>query len=576
MMNEKAVAAASPMHGTAVVIPGPVANIEGRHAHGVAWSCPAALGASETGGLSCVLVVASAVGGGETVASTLGARFAAEQAEKHLRGAVDAWRAAGSGPGTAGALLEQARRATVAAWAETAHRHHARTRRAPASAVRDVEPNLEPYDAVVAAAAVVGNTVLALGVGSAQLAIFGQRGLTTSRSEDRPRESLARAARNEAGETPGWSAELCPHAEGLLQILLLTSASRDDPRTLAVAIPGAGHARSGGKPCQDAVVATRRDGVVLLSVADGHGDERYTHSDLGSRFAIDSVREVFETNAEAIRAEVAATPVRENRGTKLARRLAAAVLAGWYARIRDYLDMGDARTTAPPGDGFDPRVATFGTTFLTAIAWRDGVLCLRVGDGDILIVDQHGPRRVFPLPEKQFGNATASLASAPRSERSVHDLAEVAVVPARPKLVLVCSDGVSDPYFPAEVDAERDGRASALAERWGSVALENVIRQGFDGWAKCLPPILGQLSSASTFDDVSVAVAWWPEPAVAPALADWAAQQVTPLDGDWGAWAQDLPRRVAEWASSFESLRELSLAVAAVKAAPEQTTSQEG
>jgi hypothetical protein len=277
------------------------------------------------------------------------------------------------------------------------------------------------------------------------------------------------------------------------------------------------------------------------------------------------VREAVQNQRDAISAEFSQTAARETAAQKLGRRLAQAVLAGWYSRVRAYSNLDIEQTQGAPPEGYDPRVTTFGTTFLAALAVRDIVLCLRVGDGDILVVDDQGPKRVFPLPEKEFGNATESLSFTPSSERSVHDLMELRVLTVRPRLVLVCSDGVSDPYFPAEVESEKKGIESELAHRWGALALENIRSKGWEKWGTELPSLLAELSSIGSFDDVSVAAAWWPEFGPSSSLADWAPTQVNQIrEKSWDGWVRGLPRALSEWAVAQPGIVELSFAITAL------------
>ncbi|HJN74287.1 MAG TPA: protein phosphatase 2C domain-containing protein [Myxococcota bacterium] len=59
----------------------------------------------------------------------------------------------------------------------------------------------------------------------------------------------------------------------------------DRPRLTALAIPGAIHLVRGGLVCQDAIRTWQGMEGQVIAIADGHGHQRYTHSDVGARLA---------------------------------------------------------------------------------------------------------------------------------------------------------------------------------------------------------------------------------------------------------------------------------------------------
>jgi hypothetical protein len=554
------------IHATALVVAGPVLIAAGHQAGGEARCL--ALPTPAGSGRPVLLATSSPVDGGSSLTASMGARFAAEAAERALADAVKMWL---EGAPNVGYLLDVARDALVKEWADRVREDDRLRRDRRGSGARSHEVDFGPYDATVAAAVVVNGKLLAIGVGHGSLAILDEAGLAlhvAPEQELHPTLSQTVAERLVDGRpsgwvVPGWSRHKDVPVTTGGRLAVTTAAFAPPPCTLAVSLSGAGHLRRHDKPCQDSALAQHHNGLVLLSVADGHGDDRYTHADLGSRFATDAFREVVLRQLESIRDQLSS--IREGRNDALAgevgRRLAQAALLAWYARVRTYLRLNGVE------DQFDPAMATFGTTLLGVLVWRDLVLCLRLGDGEVLVMDgQRKAHRVFPLPEKEFSNATESLSFVPDGRRSLADRVEVQVLRGRPRLVLVCSDGVSDSYFAGDKQAEAENRESLLARKWAAGPYETISAHGWKRWADELPALLNRVSITGTFDDVSVAAAWWPDPPAAPWPAPWEPGALKAgSDAGWSSWAETLPSVLFEWMKPEGRPTEVSLAIAALE-----------
>jgi hypothetical protein len=316
----------------------------------------------------------------------------------------------------------------------------------------------------------------------------------------------------------------------------------DVSELLAVSLPGMSHVLGGGTPCQDAAWArTDASGRRILAVSDGHGAERYLHSDVGARIAVGVVHDllpsVVPTEREPTHAELESS----------IHRIRAALLNEWNRRVRLHHHVWAASEAADPGarnnddvDGsYEDAVRSYGATLLGVVVYREWLVAVQLGDGDIVCVEQ-GPdgavgRRLFGAAEKPIDSATASLASPGALgsfERRVMrfdpgaqplDAAPVGDEGAseglsRLRLVLLATDGVSDPYIPEDEKARAAARARHEVEVkevfptvWGTGIVKELDEQGdFDRWALRLPGLLARLSTYSG-DDVSVAVAFWPQ-----------------------------------------------------------------
>lgn len=540
--------------GTAAVIPGAAAINRGQLTSGaaqfqIAETIEVDASSKRTWQLMAAASPAHTAGSFE---GALGARFAAEIALESMR----TWLASAHAFDPTGAELAAQRAALISNWRERVARCDEQT----ALKAHGVSAPYA-YDARVAVVAVSERSVVYVTVGAAKLVLLDASGTIVSTCVDTTTssESLASACGD----------RLTPAAVGCMELaqdgyLTLLTVSRT-VKLAAVALPGAGHLRDHGKVCQDAALAFAQGDLQVLVVADGHGDVKYTHSDLGAQFAAHAVREIVirEANAfrEALSPHVGASEwERRRRAENFAKRLATAVRARWYEHVGSYLALKDPRFSRATLDhGFDRAMSAFGTTLLVALIWRDVVVSLRIGDGDIIVVSD-GPRRLFRSPEKQFSNVTDSLATPVMQEQGGCETIDVEL--GCPRLVLLCSDGVSDPYVPAEAAAERQEKPSPLAEKWGAFPLQQC-ETDWSAWIAGLPRTLARLSSEASFDDVAIAVAWWPA-LTPPRFNTWAPQRPLPSRSGWLPWVQELGVSLADWAAADAGLEELSFAMCIV------------
>lgn len=335
----------------------------------------------------------------------------------------------------------------------------------------------------------------------------------------------------------------------------------DAVHVAAVSLPGVTHVLGGGTACQDASwVAAYPGGLRVLAVSDGHGSSRYVNSDVGARLAVSVVHEllprIFGQDLENSHRRLRAS----------ANHLRPSVVNEWNRRVR----LHDAifGTSEPIDDdalrrvdgGHDDAVRAYGATIL-GVAVKDGwMVSMQLGDGDIVRVSHEGERacceRVFVGQDKRIDSATASLASkdaatpenfqievkrfdvahedvATRGEHGVAGEAEAEQRPeAALRLVLLATDGVSDPYIPADADARAAGREEVFPVVWGGRVLEEIDTQGgFERWARRIAETVARVGEVSG-DDVSIAACWWPSRAPTPTLRPAEATQPSRVDPD--------------------------------------------
>jgi Protein phosphatase 2C len=208
-----------------------------------------------------------------------------------------------------------------------------------------------------------------------------------------------------------------------------------------------------GRPNQDSVASRAIAGAtgVVVAVADGHGHGRHFRSATGSELAVGTACAV----VDQIVAEGHPSPWRAEQAGTLRDMLPEAILAQWRESVaRDiaaspYTDE-ELATLEAAGDG--PEIP-YGATLLVALLAGDWLICVQIGDGDMLAVRPDG-RAWFPVGTDELldGYRTTSLCQpgALRSFRAAaHDLR------AEPLLALLLStDGygnaqVKDPWQPS-------------------------------------------------------------------------------------------------------------------------------
>ena len=294
---------------------------------------------------------------------------------------------------------------------------------------------------------------------------------------------------------------------------------------------GAAHRRQ-GKPCQDAALvrafrAASGETLQLLAVADGHGGARYRHSDVGSRLAC-------EQAAAAVEAALQQHPLADQSRWRrlLGRELPATVHAGWLEATASHWQQQPEAVEQP----FSP--LSYGCTLalvLLAPRWWGytglGDWDLVQVSGDPLASDPEASLISEEADPAAAGEATASLCLANAPQLCARRSSLRPLSGGGPAFTLLLStDGVRKS---CATDADFLSLSRHLA----------ALRQPQE-----LEPVLEQITSQGSGDDVSLAMAVW-EPA-SPGAASAAPKRPFPwraltasallLLGGAGAWLWQL------------------------------------
>lgn len=213
-------------------------------------------------------------------------------------------------------------------------------------------------------------------------------------------------------------------------------------------VPGASHVRTQTRN-QDAIDWLARYGghqpLIVLAVADGHGNPRYVRSYLGAQLAVQA--------AKTTLSDLAAESYRTGNlmaVKQLAEQQLPHLLVRWWQRAVDE-HLAATPFTADEVEQLgaavaaNPRLA-YGSTLVAALATNTYLLYVQLGDGDVVLVNAAGQPARPPLPrdERLFADATTSLCL-PDAWRAVRTyLQPLAGHP--PVLVMLATDGYANSF----------------------------------------------------------------------------------------------------------------------------------
>ena len=263
---------------------------------------------------------------------------------------------------------------------------------------------------------------------------------------------------------------------------------------------GSSHVRS-GLPNQDAIEywASPDGNTAVIAVADGHGSALCFRSEVGSRVAVTTAIEVFRKFATTIPSSQSVAAIGDRARAVLAEELT----QSWRAAVAG--DLAAKPFTAAEWaslaalEGWKgqqvvqrhPELA-YGSTILAVLATTSYVLCMQLGDGDILFVDSEGEtRRALPKEDEVVPKQTASLwrrDAAADFRVDVHDGSG-----DLPALIVAATDGYAESY-------KSDHDLTEIGRNYLAV----VRNQGFDKVEHRLASLLDQASCSGTGDDITI------------------------------------------------------------------------
>jgi serine/threonine protein phosphatase PrpC len=225
--------------------------------------------------------------------------------------------------------------------------------------------------------------------------------------------------------------------------------STKDTRAVFASVIGGSHVKS-GQPREDAVLSSkiRLQGgkeAVITALADGHGDPSYFRSERGSQLATWALNETVAEVALEVHGDPRAL-TEKLRTVEFKSR----VVTRWKTAVtndikRDPYD--EAVQALSEVDREKVRLnplRPYGSTLLGALKLEDQTVFFRLGDGDVVLVDDRG-KVSEPLPDdpNNVVNFTTSLC-----HKDAVDLLQVHVLShaAPPQAIMLSSDGLTNSY----------------------------------------------------------------------------------------------------------------------------------
>jgi serine/threonine protein phosphatase PrpC len=231
-----------------------------------------------------------------------------------------------------------------------------------------------------------------------------------------------------------------------------------------------------------------------VAVADGHGSAASFRSAAGATLAVQAALQTlgdfFQWHPDSAAATANATEI------------PADLIARWRTAIRDHLSgapftRDEVKALDRRGSEIAPDATArraYGSTVLGVLATRFYVLCLQLGDGDILMVSDRGNVvRPWSRDPRLLGVETTSLCGADAAAEM-----RVCIEPLAgnsPALVLLATDGYANSF-----------REDHGFLRIGGDLLEMIRQDGIEGVERDLETWLNEASELGSGDDITVAL----------------------------------------------------------------------
>ncbi len=280
------------------------------------------------------------------------------------------------------------------------------------------------------------------------------------------------------------------------------SGESDGWQILGASVRGASHRRK-GTPNEDAWGMWRSDDGVLAMgvVADGHGDSQSLRSHVGSRLAVEAMRQVVREQREIWRG------ASRSRAEQLAQRSVEMVVRRWRTLVaRDLMSNPlsphefDGEDVEHPAKVVLDPMRAYGTTLLAVVVTPRYFVLFGLGDGDLLIVGGDGScEPVFAEDERLVANETTSLCMSTSIDEFRFQVLERGGA-IRQELVLLCTDGVSNAF-----------RHLNGFYRLGTDLLEDLYNRCARDIERDLPQWLEDFSHQGSGDDVTLCMVVAPD-----------------------------------------------------------------
>lgn len=256
------------------------------------------------------------------------------------------------------------------------------------------------------------------------------------------------------------------------------------------------------KPCQDAIYTEQLENGALIVVADGHGSERCTYSEDGSRIAADITANILKElyNSQIRQDIIAHDDVNE---------LLKSIEKSWKNDVENYHNENGRESLDK-----EQLYIKYGTTLLGVLVTPEFIFCLQLGDGDIIVVTKD--RKVkFAIKKDNnlIGNETTSLCSY-NSWKEIKTKIKYIKDEEPPVLILVSTDG----YYNSFISVEE-------FKKVGLDYLDLIRNYGLDEVKKYMGAWLEDSSREGSGDDITLGL-------ICSNQIDKVVDEISPCDND--------------------------------------------
>lgn len=195
------------------------------------------------------------------------------------------------------------------------------------------------------------------------------------------------------------------------------------------------------KPCQDYSASFKDTNRLIITSCDGHGGDMYIRSDRGSEFASSALIHTLS--------KINSSMLRKNFSTKLEDLIKLSILCDWNQMVED--DVRAHRFSSKEFINVDSKniskikenpVIAYGSTLNGALFFKNKVIAVNIGDGEVLGVKKGNIFPIFSNEDEPVGNYTYSLC-----QEDAYKHLRVKVLDVKDlDGVILCSDGLSSPF----------------------------------------------------------------------------------------------------------------------------------
>jgi serine/threonine protein phosphatase PrpC len=267
-------------------------------------------------------------------------------------------------------------------------------------------------------------------------------------------------------------------------------------------VRGASHERS-GMPNQDAISWLPESGAgasMVLAVADGHGGARYSRSHTGADIAVRTATRLIQDFLSRQADTDNLSWIKRTAEEWLPGALVREWREGVRKHIEEYQFNSDEINPLDPGEKYlalnvQERLAIpYGATILAAAVTEKFVLCLQLGDGEILTVTDGGEvSKPIAKDDRLFANETTSLCT-PNAWRDFR-VSFQPITRSQPALILLATDGYPNSF-----------RDESGFLKVGSDMLEIIKAEGLSSVKEKLAGWLADSTNAGSGDDVTLGI----------------------------------------------------------------------